>query len=238
MTSNPDNLPAVVVPAIGFDPETRRVLADKLDARAVQTRTQAGQTLSYLPAWYIVDRLNDVFGYDGWDRETGVPVLMSSDEYDNPRDGKKMFRVGYMCRVRLTIRAGGLVVSRDGVGFGVAAMSDPAAAHEKASKEAESDATKRAASTLGNQFGNVLRSGDRADVGVPDYVIRSEAAGLTADQLDQLGTLMAATQTEPAAFASHLGVALVSELPAAEFERARGLLLKKRDALRSRRVGA
>lgn len=238
MTSNPDNLPAVVAPAIGFGAETRRVLADKLDARSVKTRSQAGQTLSYLPHWHVIGRANELFGFDGWDRETTRLELIHSDTYTNDRTGKEMFRVGWLAQVRITIRANGLTVVRVGTGFGQASMPDPVAAHEKASKESESDGTRRALMTMGDQFGLTLWSQDQAGVGVPDYVIRNESAGLTADQLDQLGALMTATATEAAAFSAHLGVAALADLPAAEFERARGLLLKKRDALRSRRAGA
>jgi hypothetical protein len=64
--------------------------------------------------------------------------------------------VGYVARVRIRVRAGNTVISREGSGWGWAVDRNIGAAHEKALKTAETDATKRALSTFGAQFGLTL----------------------------------------------------------------------------------
>jgi hypothetical protein len=58
--------------------------------------------------------------------------------------------------VRIRVRAGDQLIARDGTGYGYGTWSVPGAAHEKAAKEAETDATKRALVTFGNRFGLAL----------------------------------------------------------------------------------
>lgn len=62
----------------------------------------------------------------------------------------------YTTKVRITVRAGGEIIMREGIGtgFGRAAFAD--AAHEIGLKAAEADATKRALATFGNPFGLAL----------------------------------------------------------------------------------
>ena len=45
-------------------------LKKKLHPSAVSTRTQNNITLSYVEAHYAIRRANDIFGFDGWTRET------------------------------------------------------------------------------------------------------------------------------------------------------------------------
>ncbi len=66
--------------------------------------------------------------------------------------------------MRIAVRAGGAVIYRDGSGSGHGRAATPGEAHESAIKEAETDATKRALTTFGNQFGLALY--DREQRGV------------------------------------------------------------------------
>jgi hypothetical protein len=66
--------------------------------------------------------------------------------------------------VRIRVRAGDWVISRDGSGTGHGSGPSLGEAHESALKEAETDATKRAFATFGNLFGLALY--DRAQNGV------------------------------------------------------------------------
>ena len=61
-----------------------------------------------------------------------------------------------VARVRIAVRAGGAVIYRDGSGSGHGKAATPGEAHESALKGAETDATKRALATFGNQFGLAL----------------------------------------------------------------------------------
>jgi DNA repair and recombination protein RAD52 len=163
-------------------PEQRRQLSGPLDKRFVQTRSQAGQSLGYIEAWYAIDQANQIFGW-AWDRETVELRLVNADTYEKTRfdqqsgrrvpvtgaDGAPvdMNRCGYVARVRVTVRTEGGTIVRDGTGYGGGYGEDPGLAHEGAVKEAETDATKRALATLGHPLGLALYDRDRRNVGTP-----------------------------------------------------------------------
>jgi DNA recombination protein Rad52 len=135
-------------------------LKQPLDSSVVKEREQSGMKLSYVESWYVIGQLNEVFGFDGWDRETTRLDLIQQDTNQN---GKA--RVAYTAQCVLTIRfPEGQIVRRVGTGFGNGFDSDPGKAHESAIKEAESDAMKRAAMTLGNRFGLALYDKTKANV--------------------------------------------------------------------------
>jgi DNA recombination protein Rad52 len=117
------------------------LLSRKLDAKHVKQRDgAAGRKLNYIEYWWTVSEANRIFGYDGWSRET-VEMRQISEK-----------PIIYLARVRIT--AGGVI--REGTGAGMGIGSDIGQSHEKAAKEAESDACKRALSTFGSQFGLAL----------------------------------------------------------------------------------
>ena len=65
----------------------------------------------------------------------------------------------YLARVKISVKAGRTTIIREGSGAGEAIGDTPGEAHERASKAAETDATKRALSTFGNPFGLSLYAG-------------------------------------------------------------------------------
>lgn len=133
-----------------------------------------GRTLSYLASWYVIDRLNKVFGNLGWDSETVDMKLIT----ENP--------ARYVSKVRITVSVpalssdGELIgytkVTKEGTGWGSdkprkdGSVESP---HEMAVKEAESDALKRAAMKLGISMGLGLydKSGEFIDEKVPEKVL-------------------------------------------------------------------
>lgn len=135
-----------------------RKLAGKLPERFVKTRNQRGLTLSYIEGWHVIDEANRVFGFDGWDRETIWSECVWQDGRQDPR------ACTYAVRVRIRVRAGKTLVSREGSGVGHGTGSTLGEAHENALKEAETDATKRALTTFGNLFGLALY--DKNQLGV------------------------------------------------------------------------
>jgi hypothetical protein len=94
----------------------------------------------YVEGYYVVDRLNEVFGADGWSDEYGELAVRASGT-----------RPVYSVTCALT--AGGCV--RRNVGVGIAANDKPDAI-ETAIKAAYTDALKRCAYKLGNSFGLAL----------------------------------------------------------------------------------
>jgi DNA recombination protein Rad52 len=139
------------------DTQTRQLKA-KLDSQFVKTRKANGTTLHYIEGWHAIAEANRIFGYDAWDRRTiatrCVWTGMSGQDY----------LAAYIAKVRIRVRAGDVIVVREGSGTGEGKASTPGAAHEIALKSAETDATKRALATFGNSFGLALYDREQAGV--------------------------------------------------------------------------
>src|SRR4051812_36644895 len=132
---------------MGFSPKQVSALQRKLDGAYVHSRELQGRTLSYIEGWHAIAEANRIFGFDGWDRET-VETRCVLD-----RDDGGSFHAVYVAKVRITVRADGMTVLREGFGTGEAHGSSAGTTHEKAIKTAETDATKRALATFGKPFG-------------------------------------------------------------------------------------
>ena len=124
-----------------------RQLRANIRPQVVKQREVEGKVLHYLEGWHIISEANRIFGFDAWDRET----LQSQCVWQKQVDYR--YAAAYLTRVRITVRAGDQVVQREGMGSGEALAGTAGQAHERASKTAETDATKRALSTFGNSFG-------------------------------------------------------------------------------------
>lgn len=140
-----------------FDDKQKELLSAPLDSRVTKTLEEGPMKGAvYIEAYHAIYEANRIFGFDGWSCETLVMECTSTANYEKPGwNGKPpipMIEVGYNCKVRVT--AGGVV--REGYGSGAGQGKRPAQAHESASKEAESDAIKRALRSFGNQFGLAL----------------------------------------------------------------------------------
>lgn len=144
------------MPHNGFTPEQ----VSRLKAMLSPDRVKKRQDFSYITAWDATQTANDIFGFGLWDRET-----LDMRKIQEEVDASNKHRVGYTCRVRITVRAGDSVVFRDGTGAGQGINKDLFQAHELAVKEAESDAMKRALSQFGNQFGLALYDKEQTNVG-------------------------------------------------------------------------
>ena len=123
--------------ATHFGTEIDAQLAAPLRAEHVRQREGGrGMSLSYVEGHYVIRRLNDIFGFGGW--ESAIEKLE-----DLPADAKGRPQ----CRAIVTLRAGSWACSDVGYGGGD---------HEKACKEAVTDALKRCARNLGDGFGLAL----------------------------------------------------------------------------------
>lgn len=112
-----------------------------------------GKGFSHLEAWDVRAHLIRIFGFANWSAELieMEPIFETSIE----KDGKTRWTVAYRATMRLTIFTGGM---EDAV-YTEAAVGDStnnpgrADAHDMAIKTAESQAFKRCAINLGDQFG-------------------------------------------------------------------------------------
>lgn len=130
-----------------FSDDQIRKLKAPLRRQHVKERQTEGKTLHYIEGWRVVSEANRIFGFDAWDRETVTSECVWRTQID------QQFAAAYITRVRIRVRASDGQVVREGLGSGEAIASTPGQAHERASKAAETDATKRALSTFGNSFG-------------------------------------------------------------------------------------
>ena len=169
-----------------FTPEQTKELSAPLNKAHVATREQAGRKLSYIEGWHAIAEANRIFGFGAWDRETVDLRQLGEPRLGKDKHGNDQWRVGYSCRVRITVRAGETVIVREGCGFGSGIDKDVDQAHESALKEAETDAMKRALMTFGNPFGLALYDKTQANVEAvappqrPQPTLAERAARLTA----------------------------------------------------------
>src|SRR6516225_11676301 len=140
---------------MAFSVKQVRALKRKPDHRHVRTRQANGRELSYLEGWYAISEANRIFGFDGWSRETLESKCVLG------RENKGTFLAVYIARVRLTVKADGANIIREGHGSGEGRGTSPGEVHDIALKAAETDATKRALATFGKPFGLELYRGGR-----------------------------------------------------------------------------
>jgi DNA recombination protein Rad52 len=146
----------------GFSPFQLKKLTGKLDRAHVQSRNIEGRTIDYIEGWFALSEANAIFGFANWDRET----VHFERLFERTRG--EMTTCSYSARVRIRVRAGGAIVSREGTGCGMASARNAGDAHERAIKAAETDATKRALATFGNRFGLCLYDKEQTGVSEPN----------------------------------------------------------------------
>lgn len=142
-------------------------LKKPLRESAVQTRSQAGQTLSYISADHAKREANRIFGHLGWGYEVVYCAPVGPPAPFESRNGKELLQVGYIAKVR--VWTGGVVREDFGFGNGMGPSNKPDECHEGAVKEAVSDALKRALVSFGDPFGLALydKAQKRVDRSVP-----------------------------------------------------------------------
>jgi hypothetical protein len=131
-------------------------LMKPLDPKRVRIREKKYE---YLAGHDVYRRANEIFGFGNWG--TRIVALEMVDAVPVEKNDKKGWHVGYSCTVELWIA--GMQGPISGVGYGDGVEYTPGArvrATELAMKEAETDATKRAFTKLGDQFGLILYAKD------------------------------------------------------------------------------
>jgi DNA recombination protein Rad52 len=123
--------------------------------RIAQRKGGGGRSLSYLEAWDVKAHMNRIFGFLNWSADVSTAELA----YEDNSDGR--WNVAY--KVILTLRVNGASYTEAAVGS--ATLPSRGEAHDMAIKTAESDAFKRAAINLGDQFGlSLYNNGSTAPV--------------------------------------------------------------------------
>ena len=126
--------------------QQQEILIKGINANRIAKRQGGGgKSLSYLEAWDVKAHLIRIFGFGEWSWD----VLSSELAYEQESSGK--WNVGYKVSGQLRIHATGATYTEAAVGS--ATLGQRGEAHDMAIKTAESDALKRAAINLGDQFG-------------------------------------------------------------------------------------
>jgi len=169
----------------------------------------------YLEGWHVINEMNRIFGFDGW----SYTIDLTRDALEKGKDskGNEQWQAAYTCVCTLTVQTNSGNVIRQDVGFGSGFSKQIGDAIEGATKEAATDALKRAARTFGNPFGLALYDKSRANVqAAPPPVI-------TDNQRTELMALFDATGVKVDPILKQAGdktgrpVKDLRELPASEY---------------------
>lgn len=127
-----------------------RAQHDKLLAPLDKNRVEARDGMSYLNISDVRRWLIRIFGFGGWSYTVSEASLVSHTEATNSK-GKLNQVVSWKVKVALDIPA--LDAHYEGYAIGTSQQPSLGDAHDMAIKTAESDALKRCAVNLGDQFG-------------------------------------------------------------------------------------
>jgi recombination DNA repair RAD52 pathway protein len=126
--------------------QQQEILIKGINANRIAKRQGGGgKSLSYLEAWDVKAHLIRIFGFGEWSWD----VLTSDLAFEQESNGK--WNVGYKVSGQLRIHTTRATYTEAAVGS--ATLGQRGEAHDMAIKTAESDALKRAAINLGDQFG-------------------------------------------------------------------------------------
>ena len=137
----------------GFSREQIDMLEASLNMSLIKHRKGGGgRQLAYITGKTAMDTANRIFGYGKW----GTRVV--SRDHKVITDGKKGTMEFYTCDIELDVIGATFPFAGDGVGI----VTEPFTVemHEKAYKDAYTDALKRALRHYGDQFGLVLYDED------------------------------------------------------------------------------
>jgi hypothetical protein len=118
-------------------------------SRVASRKGGGGKSLAYVEAWDIKAHMIRIFGFAGWSWDVIAADLVFEEK------GDRNWEVGY--RVIGSLTVAGATYTEAAVG--IASLPSRGEAHDMAVKTGESDAFKRAAINLGDQFGLSLYNG-------------------------------------------------------------------------------
>ena len=155
----------------GLEPRSIELLSKHLDIQSIQERDGAGsKKLKYLKGDYVIGRANEIFGFGQW----AYKIVSRGKETIDTNDGVATM---YTCEVELHVNGAMFPFIGDGVGLVSGKKNNPNE-HEKAYKEASTDAIKRALRHYGDQFGlslydqeDLVDAGNGTLVPVSDVVV-------------------------------------------------------------------
>jgi len=158
------------------------LLEQKLDTANVKAASKDfnGPKGDYLEGWHVINEANRIFGFGGWSYE----ILSLKQACEPTKNGNGNLVVAYICTISVSVDG----VTRQDVGYGSGISKSLGDAHEGATKEAVTDALKRALRTFGNQFGLALYDKEKRNIEDPKQALKERAGSLSAE-LKAIGTV-------------------------------------------------
>jgi hypothetical protein len=174
-------------------------------------RVKKKDGMSHVEAYDIRRRLTEIFGFGGWSEETTDLTLLYEQSKE---EGGTKWRASYRATVRLTIHATEAVYEEaaTGANWGWNPDSKRDEAHDFAIKMAVSQALKRCAVNLGNQFGLSLYN-DGSLAPLVKYVLGDDPAVVTPEHDGKAFIVKRPERGEDAETGDHVTEALASEDP-------------------------
>ncbi len=136
-----------------FTKEQIESLNKELDSKRVKNRSKGNINLSYLEGFDIFETANFIFGLGNWSY-TITKLEQVSQEYNQNENVVLCYKA--IVNLKIYNQTHTTFIEKEDVGFGTGISKTLADANESASKEAVTDAIKRAFRSFGNQFGNSL----------------------------------------------------------------------------------
>lgn len=159
--------------------DLRTKLDEKIPRSEISQRDGGGGAkLDYVSGYYVIKRLNEVFGQGNW----SYSVLRRELTFSGPvkRYSGDVHSVSYLADVELIATIDGRSVRFTDVGYGDGTdKTNPGKAHELAAKEAVTDGLKRCAKNLGMSLGLALY--DKAQENVDEEEPKSETKAARAE---------------------------------------------------------
>lgn len=143
--------------------------------RVASRRGGGGKSLSYVEAFDIKAHMIRIFGFGEWSWDVLSADLAFAIQ------GERNWEVGYRVIGRLTIHATGATYTEAAVG--IASLPSVGEAHDMAVKTGESDAFKRAAINLGDNFGLSLYKNAQTAPVVIDTMVKPVSDGQTSEEV-------------------------------------------------------
>jgi DNA repair and recombination protein RAD52 len=136
--------------------DIRMILKRKVDPAEISTRPgPGGVLLHYIAASDVINKMNEIFGYNNWTTQIMEEERVSVEQLENSNKWQVIIRV----KLRLCVinKQGEKTIAtyREDVGWATS-VGSKGDALENASKAATSDALKRCARQLGDALGNCL----------------------------------------------------------------------------------
>lgn len=193
-----------------FTDEQKKALSAPLDPKHIVKPTgRFGAKGDYIEGWHAIAEANRIFGHDGWSHT--IELIKDALELGKDRDGNDQWQAAYTCIC--TVKAGG--VERQDVGFGSGFAKQVGDAIEGATKEAATDALKRALRTFGHPFGLALYDKKRTHVGVSEP---EPVEAISDTQRDYIVTLSQAARVSLQKICQTYNIDDLRQLPADAFD--------------------